>query len=397
MKKNMIKLAAGAAAVLLMSTSAQAGYTMKKKVGDVDTKLTIFGFAQLEARGGDAFIKDNQDASVKFSAQRIRLGWKYSAGDVRGKVFLDFNQDHDHEKTQTVGMPKMVKDAFITYIPHKALAVKVGLIKMPHGMSFTIPGWNLDIVERGFDKQLAMERNMGIMLSGRDLFLGNNGKVNGLEMGHERPWKGFGYDIMIANQANRSGAVTNSTPGDANSYVGRLMFDYTELLHTEVSYAVSENAGGIAGHAGNVSGVDTEDYKSLNFGIDSHFLDGANVKFEYYDSENLKGEKGWDESTMAFTATYAFNNYIEPAFKHIQGSAERGGVSTKLGNTYIGVNLFLNPFDDKMTRSAKRKRNAHRMQFDYVIASGDTEGANQWNGLKGYKDDGFLLQYQFQF
>jgi hypothetical protein len=55
-------------------------------------------------------------------------------------------------------------------------------------MGFTIPGWNLDIVERGFDKQLAMERNMGIMLSGRDMFFGNNGKVNGFEMGHERPW-----------------------------------------------------------------------------------------------------------------------------------------------------------------------------------------------------------------
>jgi hypothetical protein len=53
MKRNMIKLAAGAAAVLMMATSAEAGYTMKKKVGDVDTKLTFFGFAQLDAIGGE--------------------------------------------------------------------------------------------------------------------------------------------------------------------------------------------------------------------------------------------------------------------------------------------------------------------------------------------------------
>ncbi|MGB5965017.1 MAG: hypothetical protein WBG65_05740, partial [Sulfurimonadaceae bacterium] len=361
--------------------------------GDVDTKLDIYGFAQLEARGGDAFINpDTQDASVKFGAQRIRLGWNYTAGKVRGKVFLDFNQPHTD--SSGVGMPNMIKDAFVSYVQDDALVLKVGLIKMPHGMSFTIPGWNLDIVERGFDKQLAMERNVGIMLSGRDMFLGNNGKVNGFEMGHERPWKGFGYDIMIGNQAGRSGAVTAAKPGDANSYVGRVMFDYTEMLHTELSYAISENAGGLDKTAG---AADQEDYKSLNFGIDSHFLDGANAKFEYFDSENLQGVKGWDESTMAFTGTYAINKYFEPAVKHIQGSAEKGGVSTKLGNTYVGLNLYISPFDDKMDRSSKRKRNAHRMQFDYVIASGDTDGAVQWNGLKGYKADGFLCQYQYKF
>jgi hypothetical protein len=194
-------LAATAAAVLMMSADASAAYTLSKKIGDVDTKLDIYGFAQLEARGGDAFIGDTQDAAVKFGAQRVRLGWNYTAGKVRGKVFLDFNQDSTVNAVNgDVGMPKMVKDAFVSYVQDDALVLKVGLIKMPHGMGFTIPGWNLDIVERGFDKQLAMERNMGIMLSGRDMFFGNNGKVNGFEMGHERPWKGFGYDIMIGNQ-----------------------------------------------------------------------------------------------------------------------------------------------------------------------------------------------------
>jgi len=398
-RSKSIGLAATAAAMLLIGADASANYTMKKKIGDVDTKLDFYGFAQLEARGGDAFINpDTQNGKVKFGAQRIRLGWNYTAGKVRGKVFLDFNQKHDD--AAGVGIPDMVKDAFVSYVADDALVLKVGLIKMPHGMGFTIPGWNLDIVERGFDKALAMERNVGIMLSGRDMFLGNNGKVNGFEMGHERPWKGFGYDIMIANQAGRSGAVKNAKPGNANSYAARIMFDYTELLHTELSYAISENAGGIEGQVvgGNPAlAADTEDYKSLNFGIDSHFLDGANVKFEYFDSKNLQGVKDWDESTMALTGTYAINEYVEPAIKHIAGTSKKGGVETKLGNTYVGVNLYISPFDDKMDRSSKRKRNAHRMQLNYVMASGDTDGAVQWNGLKGYKDNGWLFQYQFKF
>jgi hypothetical protein len=171
MKKSIIKLAAGAAAVLLMSTSAQAGYTMKKKVGDIDTKLTMFGFAQLEARGGEGHIGD-ENSKIGFGAQRIRLGWKYVAGPVRGKVFLDFNQDHDNADATPgngAAMPKMVKDAFISYVVSPDFIVKAGLIKMPNGMSFTMPGWNLDIAERGFDKKLVLERNTGLMISGRDM------------------------------------------------------------------------------------------------------------------------------------------------------------------------------------------------------------------------------------
>jgi len=401
--KKVTKLSmAAAAATLFMAADASAAYTLSKKIGDVDTKLDIYGFAQLEARGGDGSFEDkngvvpDEHADVKFGAQRIRLGWNYTAGKVRGKVFLDFNQKHTD--AGGVGIPDMVKDAFVSYVADDALVLKVGLIKMPHGMSFTIPGWNLDIVERAFDKALAMERNVGIMLSGRDMFFGNNGKVNGFEMGHERPWKGFGYDLMIGNQAGRSGAVINASPGNANSYAARLMFDWTELLHTEVSYAVSENAGGIAGQPGTGLTANTEDYKSLNFGIDSHFLDGANVKFEYFDSKNLQGVDGWDESTMALTGTYAINKYIEPAFKSIQGFATDGVDDTKLNNTYLGVNLYISPFDGKMDRMSRRNRNAHRMQFNYVIASGDTAGsATVWNGLKGYKNDAWLFQYQFKF
>jgi hypothetical protein len=382
--KKMTKIALSVASILLLTTQAEAGYVLKKKIGDVDTKFVIFGFSQLEARGGDGVIKDGQDASIKFGAQRVRMGFKYIAGPLRGKLFLDFNKPHD--KAKDIGVPQMVKDAFVTYFVDNTLAIKLGAIKMPHGMGFTIPGWNLDVVERGFDKALALERNMGLMISGRAIGGKEGQKVNGLEMGHERPWDGFGYDIMIANQAARSGAVTKAKVGDANAYATRVMYDAGEALHTELSYAVSQDAGGAG----------TEDYKSLNFGIDSH-LGAGNVKFEMFRSENVKGVANWDINTYAFTGTYYTTDTLELALKHIQGTSEKGNVETKLGNTYVGFNYYIAPFDNKMSRSAKRKRNAHRVQVNYVIATGDTDGDNKWNGLKGYKDNAWLVQYQYKF
>lgn len=389
--KRVTKFLSFFTASLLISTDANAGYALKKKIGDVDTKLVLFGFSQLEARGGDGIIKDG-DAAVKFGAQRIRLGTKYIAGPLRGKLFLDFNKVKVKDgklKDSGIGVPDFIKDAFVAYRVSNALTFKLGAIKMPHGMGFTIPGWNLDVVERGFDKALALERNMGFMISGRAIGDHPNSKaghkkVNGFEMGHERPWVGFGYDIMIANQAGRSGAVTKAKPGLDNSYAIRLMYDWYQDLHTEVSYAISKQAGGKG----------TDDYKSLNFGIDSH-LQELNLKFEMFRSQNLKGKSGWDENTYAFTATYYTSPVLELALKHIQGtSSQNGKADTDLGNTYVGFNYYIAPFDDKMSRMAKKKRNAHRIQVNYVVASGDKDS---WHGLKGYKDNAWLVQYQYKF
>ena len=388
MKRNMIKLAAGAAAVLLMSTSAQAGYTMKKKVGDVDTKFTMFGFAQLEARGGDGIIGDNDDSKVAFGAQRVRLGWKYSAGKVRGKVFLDFNKDASNIAKTGDGavMPDMVKDAFVSYVADPAFVIKAGLIKMPNGMSFTMPGWNLDIAERGFDKALVLERNTGLMISGRGIGWEGN-KVDGFEMGHERPWKGFGYDVMMANQANRSVAAS-STKNGGNSYAVRGMFDWTETLHLEASYALSENAAGPSGPTGG------EDYSNINVGVDSN-LGELSLKAEYFNAKNINGTDGFDQQVYTATAGYFVMPSLELVGKHMQGSAQGNGADTDLGNTYIGANIFMSmPYQD-FSRKAKRMRNQHKVVLNYIIASGDTDGV--WNGLKGYKDDAFIAQYQFKF
>uniref|UniRef100_UPI00261A3E6C hypothetical protein n=1 Tax=Sulfurimonas sp. TaxID=2022749 RepID=UPI00261A3E6C len=291
---------------------------------------------------------------------------------------------------------------------NKAFIPKMGVIKMPNGMGFTMPGWNLDAAERGLDKKLVLERNMGLMFSGRDIGFGNNGKVSGFEMGHEHAWKGFGYDVMIANQAGRSAAVTNAKEGNGNSYAIRGMFDWTELLHVEASYALSENAGGIKGQTtykydpttGTVPGTiltkDTEDYSLYTLGFDSSFMNGANVKAEYISAHNIKGKKDYDENTLTASAQYAINDTFEPTIKHIQASAAKGtGASTyNLGNTYVGVNIYLNPFNNKMDRNSKRNRNAHKLVLNYIIASGDKD---KFAGLGGYKDNAWIMQWQVKF
>ncbi|MCJ7766101.1 MAG: hypothetical protein MUP09_09215, partial [Thiovulaceae bacterium] len=317
----------------------------------------------------------------------------YEAGKLRGKVFLDFNQKHDDlAKYSGASLPSMVKDAFISYVFDPAFVVKAGLIKMPNGMGFTIPGWNLDIAERGMDKHLVLERNIGLMLSGRGIgFEGN--KVNGFEMGHERPWKGFGYDVMVANQASRSKAVTGASAAGGLSYAVRGMFDYTEALHTEVSYGLSENAGGYVPNGDNV------DYSNINAGIDSN-LGKLSLKAEYFDAQNILGTTDRNEQAITATAGYFVTPALEAVVKHMQGSATwaTGTPDTKIGNTYIGLNVFISMPHQDFSRKAKRARNQHKVVLNYIVASGDTgTGTDAWNGLGGYTDNAFIAQYQFKF
>ena len=385
MNKGTIKIGIATAAVILMNTSTMAGGEIlpeittpaEKSITGWSSKHKFFGFSQIGVR----FADDAMAGDYKFEADRIRLGWKYFSGPLAGKVFLDFAKEGTDNGG--IGVPDLIKDAFISYKFDDAAVLKAGVIKTPVGMGFTIPGWNLDVIKRGFDKKLAFERDFGVMLSGRDIGFGNNGKVDGLEMGHERPWKGLGYDIMIAGQAGRSGAVTDAKPGNGNGYMGRLMFDWGQELHAEASYGVSEEAGGAG----------TEDYEVMNLAVDSHF-DRANVKAEYYDVENIRGEAGWDMDTLALTGTYYVTDTIELAVKDIRGTETRGGAETDAANTYLGVNYYINPKNNKMDRKGRRGRNQHRVQFNYVLADVDA-GFNGVGSL--FKEDAALLQYQFKF
>jgi len=391
MKKNtMIKIATGLASLLLVTTTASA-----EDQKSAFSKHKFFGFSQIGVRAGNGAVKDNQNGKIKMDADRIRLGWKYFSGPLAGKVFLDFAKTGDSGS----GMPNIIKDAFIAYKFDGAAVVKAGMIKTPVGMGFTIPGWNLDVIKRGFDKKLAFERASGLMLSGRAI--GGSGKVNGLEMGHERPWTGFGYDLMISGQTGRSGAVTNAKVGDDTAYMGRVMYDNGQALHFEAGYGISKNAGGIDTDADAAGNQGTEDYKAMNVGIDSHF-DGANLKAEYYDTKNVRGVKDWNVKTLALTGTYYFTDTLEGAVKYISGSGDKGATSAKVNNTFIGLNYYINPKNNKMDRKSRRSRNQHRIQLNYVVAGGDS-GKSDGNAVFKYaggaffKDNTILAQYQFKF
>ncbi len=381
-QSTMIKIATAVSTLLISTTIVQA------EEEKPFSKFKFFGFSQIGVEVGDGATKENQNGDLKMDADRIRLGWKYFSGPLAGKVFLDFAKTGDSGS----GMPDIIKDAFIAYKFNNAAVIKAGMIKTPVGMGFTIPGWNLDVIKRGFDKKLAFERASGVMLSGRTI--GGSGKVNGLEMGHERPWHGFGYDIMISGQTGRSGAVTNAKVGDDNAYTGRVMYDAGEALHVEMAYGISQNAGGIDTDPETEGNQGTEDYKLFNIGIDSHF-EGSNLKAEYYNAENLKGENDWNMATLALTGTYYMTDTLEGAVKHIMGSEDYHGVDSDVSNTYIGLNYYINPKNNKMDRKARRARNQHRVQLNYVLTGGDTD---TFKGVGAfYADDTILAQYQFKF
>lgn len=364
--------------VLGVPGMANAKITLKDKVGDKEIKLQIYGFSQFEMHGGDG---QSAEGGVFFKAQRIRVGFNYFHGPIAGKLFLDFNQSHSSDEG---GLPKMIKDAFVAYKFSNSAFIRLGMIKTPLGMSFTNPGWNLDIAERNkLDKGMVFERDFGLMLSGRLIGQPNDEKMkcNGLEMGHERHGNGLGYDIGVFNPAGRSSAVTwdKSLLGDALAYVGRLHYDHGRALHIEAAYGKSEQAGGPA----------TEDYDVWDIGVMTGHPNWE-ASLEYISGHNLKGVEDLDQDTFSGMFGYMLGGNVEGVIKHYAASADNpSSGSSDLGNTYIGLNWYLSPLKYK-ARDFQR----HKIVLNYILASGDTDS---WTGKWGYLDDGWILQWQYKF
>lgn len=379
-KKPSAVLIAGMAITLIIALgvpgTADAKITLKDTVGDSEYKIQIYGFSQFEIHGGDG---QSSEGGPFFKAQRIRMGFNYYHGPIAGKLFLDFNQSHSSTEA---GMPKMIKDAFVAYKWSDSAFIRLGMIKTPLGMSFTNPGWNLDIAERNkIDKGLVLERDFGLMLSGRLIGDDSKLKTNGLEMGRERRGHGWGYDLGIFNPAGRSSAVTWDTAiiGDALAYVGRLHYDHGPALHFEMAYGVSEQAGG----------PDTEDYNVWNLGLlTSH--PNWEGSLEYISGENLNGQDGRDQQTLSAMFGYMLTDKVEGMIKHYAASADNpSSGSSDLGNTYVGLNIFLSPL-----RYKARDFQRQKLVLNYILASGDTD---DWTGKWGYLDDGWILQWQYKF
>ena len=363
--------------VLGIPGTADAKITLKDKVGDKEIKVNLYGFSQFEARGGDG---NSSEGGIFFKAQRIRVGFNYFHGPLGGKLFLDFNQSHS--KTDG-GIPKMIKDAFASYKWSNSAFIKLGMFKTPLGMDFTTPGWNLDIATRAEEKGLVLERDFGVMLSGRLIGQPEDKamKCNGLEMGNERQGYGFGYDIGVFNPAGRSAAVIWDTAvrGDALAYVGRLHYDHGPGLHLEAAYGVSEKAGG----------PDTENYSVYDIGISSEFGKWE-LKAEYVAGQSVRGVDGWDADAYFVNAGFMLADNLQGVVRYYSGTSDKPDVdSLTLTNTFIGLNWYLSPL-----RYKPRDLQRHKIVLNYIIAGGDNE---EWNGVAGFKDDGWILQWQYKY
>ena len=363
--------------VLGIPGTADAKITLKDKVGDKEYKVNLYGFSQFEVRGGDG---NSAEGGIFFRAQRVRIGFNYFHGSLGAKLFLDFNQSHSKDDA---GLPKMIKDAFVSYKFSNAAFVKLGMYKTPLGMDFTTPGWNLDIALRAEEKGLVLERDMGVMLSGRLIGQPKDKamKVNGLEMGTERQGYGFGYDIGVFNPAGRSAAVTwdKSQRGEALAYVGRLHYDHGPGLHMELAYGISEEAGGTG----------TEDYSVYDFGIASEF-GRWELKAEYIAGQDVRGVQEWDSAAYFVNAGFMLSDNLQGVIRHYSADSDKpGSEKYTLTNTVVGLNWYLSPL-----RYKPRDLQRHKIVLNYILVGGDNE---EWNGVAGFKDDAWVIQWQYKF
>lgn len=312
-----------------------------------------FGYSQITEEAGDGVAKkaDKSDNGLRTGADRVRLGFKARYGSVFSKLQVDFNRKDISKRT--AGIPEIIKDAEVGYRFSNVASFKVGIFKTPVGMDFNTSGAKLDITKRGMEKALVLERTLGMMLSGRNI------------------GPGLGYDIGFFNPATRSMAVNGGFAGKQYAYAVRLYYDTGKTLRAETSYGLNREAGGIG----------TEDYGVWDAAL-SYKINGVTLKSEYINSRNIGGFDGKDQQVWYLHAGYLVTPMFESVIRHYQGKDDLN--DTNLNNTFIGLNVFLNPL----------KKHTTRIQLNYVIARGDKES---WRGIGGYKNGAFLAQFQFAF
>ncbi len=319
----------------------------------VETKW--FGFTQITAESVNRATSTTapKNDSFLFGADRVRIGYKLKDGNVFGKLQVDFTKSASGPAGGTLA--EVIKDAVAGYKFSNAAKVSLGQFKTPLGMDFNTSGKKLDITKRGMEKKLVLERAAGAMLSGR--------KIAG----------GIGYDLFYGNIANRSSAVdTSGTNGKDNSYAARVSYDMGKLMHAELSTGKSTVDGGT-------------DYKVTDFAMAYH-RGPITGKFEYIVGKGANNSATAKEKVWMLHFGYQFSKMFEGVIRHYE--AKDDVTSAKLGNTYLGANLFL----------GSNKTNG-RLQLNYVVTSGDDFGTtNEYAATaKGYLDSAVLVQYQVSF
>lgn len=304
-------------------------------------------YAQLTA-------EDLPDESLSFGADRVRIRMAATFRQLTGGVMLDFGVD-DLGGHKPGALANVVGDLYLNYRPSDKHLLRFGQFKTPIGMDFNIAGRSLDITKRGMEAGLMLNRDLGIMLSGRSV------------------WRGFGYDIGVFNPAGRSPATAHieSQVGKDHASVARLHYDSSQW-HVEIARARSEAAGG----------PQTLDFELSDVAVS--FRDrGWTFKAEWADGQDIQGVEGWDERVYYLHGAYRIRPNLELLVRHYTGVNLLGANSTELQNIYFGLTTNIYP----------NSRLSTRLQFNYVAAGGDQLS---YTGLRGYKDDTFLVQLQVQ-
>ena len=326
-----------------------------------------FGFTQITAESVNraATTTSEKNDGLLFGADRVRIGYKLKDGNVFGGLQVDFKKT---TATSSGTLQDQIKDAFAGYKFSNAASIKLGQFKTPVGMDFNTSGKKLDITKRGLEKYLVLERAAGAMLSGR--------KIAG----------GIGYDLFYGNVAARSSAVpaagsgNGGTNGKDNSMAARVSYDMGKLMHAELSYGTSSTSS---------TNSNAKDYSVLDFAM-AYKRGPITGKFEYVAGDNVGNAANAKEKVWYLHLGYQFSKMFEGVVRHYEAkNTPASGSSTKLGNTYIGANIFL----------GSNKTNG-RLQLNYVVVSGDDfYSANPYGGVasSGYSDDAILVQYQVSF
>ncbi len=380
MKKQLLTLAV-AAGLLATTGAAQA-----------ELKVKWFGFAQATVETRD---DKKPNDSLKFGADRVRIGFKMKDGNTFGKLQVDFNKND--AGTQEGALTEIIKDIEVGYKWSGAAKIKMGQYKTPLGMDFNVSGKKLDITKRGMEKKLVLERTVGLMLSGR--------KIGG----------GFGYDVFYGNPAGRGSAsvtkggiktfntTTNgdgtfkslnakgASAGSENTTVVRVMYDMGKMMHMELAVGKEDGAGTISvtDAAAVTTTKEVKDYEVTDFGF--QFKSGPmTVKFEWIDGENVRGVSGNDETVYFLHYGHNIGKKIELVARYYNADQSSDTQADRdLQNTFFGANFFLGS-----------NRTNGRLQVNYVLVGGDDidSTTGTYNGVaKGYTDNAIITQYQMSF
>ncbi len=332
--------------------AAIAGMVATPAVSHAAGEVSWFGFNQITAFTTDSNQGPDGDAggSLAFGGDRIRIGYKakFDSGAF-SKLQVDFNRGNPGTTRGGFHVPDIIKDAVVGY-DFGAVKVQAGERKVPVGMDYNTSGKKLDIVNRGMEKNYVLERAAGLMVSG------GTGPA--------------GVHLWLGNPATRAGAIPSNgdVTGDGNndlvaggdySYAIQGHYNMGKMLHAQLSYgASSANEVGVA-----------EDYTVMDLGLKSQPMPNLTLKAEYLQASNVGHADGRDQTVWYVHGGYEFTPMMEGVVRHYNSTADTDGAfasgedSATLSETYVGLNVFLNP----------EKHHEARIQLNYILPSGDTD------------------------